>query len=201
LHDEELFALFFVFFFIVIVFFLYFFVYAAWAELGVEAVVAFLFIFANIIEWSELGSVSGLLGGLDGFVCVEGLIAINEAGGNFESAEKSGSLFEIDAATNDGIVDAGNGELDGGGIFGRGKLQRSQLEVRVGAGGVSFGMVVAKLAAFQSGGLTAESVGLDVATQHEHSGRAPFLHSRGKLLIVIMLARKHMPQPVENKRG
>src|SRR5579859_2403291 len=113
---------------------------AAGAEVGVETVVAFLVIVADIIDRGEFGAVWGLLGGLDGLVRVEELLAINELRGNSETVEKNRSLSQIETAIDDGIVDAGNGELDGGRILGRRKLQRSKPQVRLGADGVDLGV-------------------------------------------------------------
>jgi hypothetical protein len=141
---------------------------ATGAEVGVETVVAFLVIVADIIEWSEFGAVGGLLGGLDGVGRVKELLAINEVRGNSETVKKCDGLSEIEATVDDGIVDAGNGELDGGRILGRGEEERSEPQKRLCADRVDLGVVVAEPAALEGGGLAPESVGLDVATCHEH---------------------------------
>jgi hypothetical protein len=180
LRNERLFVvLFFVFVvsFIVLVFFFVFFVIAgtdaAGAEAGVETVVAIFFIVADIFGWSEFGAVRGLLGRLDSSGRVEKPFAVNEERGDSETGEETRGFFQIEATADDGVVDAGDGEVDGGRIFGCRELQRSKPQVRLGADGVSFGVVVAERSALERRGLAAKSVGLDVATGHEHVGRSP----------------------------
>jgi hypothetical protein len=101
------------------------------------------------------------------------LLAINELRGNLEPVENAGSFLEIDAVIDDGVVDAGHGELDGSGIFRRGQLQGSELEVGLGADGVNLGVVVAELAALEGRGLAAEPVGFDVPAVHVHISYFP----------------------------
>jgi len=106
-------------------------------------------------------------------VFVEMLLAIDELGRNLEPVENAGSFLEINAAIDDGVVDAGNGELDGSGIFGRGQLQGSKLKVGLGADGVDLEVVVAKLGVLEGRGPAAEPVGLDVPAYHVHISYLP----------------------------
>lgn len=147
---------------------------AAGAGVGVGTVVTVVFLVADIIMWSEFGTVRCLLRGLDGIGRVEEPLAINEARGNSKTVEKNRGLSQIEAAGNDSFVDAGNGELDGGRIVGRRELQRSKLQVRLGADGVDFGVVVTKLATLEGRGFAAESAGPNVATCHEHHSGISF---------------------------
>lgn len=141
---------------------------AAGARVGVGAVVAVVVIVADVSGWSEFLAVHVLFRGLNGSIGILKLISINEMRRDSESDEKSGCFFRIEAAGDDGFVDAGNGELDSGGIVGWRQLQRSKLHVL--GDGVSLRVVVAKLAAFESGGLALESVDLDVSACHVHHG-------------------------------
>ncbi len=146
----------------------------ALAGIGEGTYVAVLFL-ADVVAGGEFVTCGGLLRGLDRFVCVEFLLAIDELRGNLEPVENGGRLLELDAVIDDGVVDAGHAELDGGGIFGRGQLQGPVLEVGLGADGVNLGVVVAELAVLEGRGLAAEPVGLDVPTFHVHGsmyGRA-----------------------------
>lgn len=145
---------------------------AAGARVGVGTVVAVVVIVADVSGWSEFLAVHVLFRGLNGSVGILKLISINEVRRDSESDEKSGGFFRVEAAGDDGFVDAGNGELDSGGIFGWRQLQLSKLHV--GGDGVSFGVVVAKLAAFEGGGLALESVDLDVSACHvDHWAMSP----------------------------
>ncbi len=131
------------------------------------AFVAVLFL-ADVSAWGEFVALDGLLRGLDRVGCIEFLLAIDELRGNLDAVENGGGLLESDAVIDDGVVDAGHGKLDGGGIFGRGQLQGAVSQVWLGADGVNLGVVVAELAALEDGGLAAEPVGLDVPAFHVH---------------------------------
>src|SRR6185437_10289424 len=139
------------------------------AEVGVGTLVALLVIVADVVEGSEFVAVVAFFGGLDDFVWVDELAAFNEVRGDLEFGEEDGSFFQIDAAGEDGVVDEGDGELDGGGVFGGRELEGEESGVGwLGADGMGFGVVVTKLVAAEGGGPAAESVGLDVAACHEH---------------------------------
>ena len=90
----------------------------AGARVGVGTVVAVVVIVADVSGWSEFESVHVLIRGLDGSVGILKLITIDEVRRDSESDEESGGFFRVEAAGDDGFVDAGNGELDSGGIFG-----------------------------------------------------------------------------------
>jgi hypothetical protein len=139
----------------------------ALADSGEGAFVAVL-VFADVIAGGELVALGSLLGGLDSVGCIEFLLAIDELRCNLEPVEKGGRLLELDAVIDDGVVDADDGELDGGGIFGRGHLQGAVLEVRLRADGVDLGVVVTELTTSEGGGLAREPVGLDVPAFHVH---------------------------------
>jgi hypothetical protein len=145
----------------------------AGTEVGVGAVFAVVFSGADKIAGSEFVAIGSVLRGLDDFVFVEGLLAIDELRCNLESVEKAGSLLEINEVADQGVADAGDGELYGGGIFRRGQLQRAEPQVGLGAYGVGLVVVVAKAAALEGGGLAAEPVDLDVAANHVHLVTSP----------------------------
>lgn len=102
---------------------------------------------------------------------VEVAFAVDELRGDPESAEKSGGLGQVEMAEEDGLVDARDGELDGGGVFGGGQHERP--EFLVDSDGVGFGMEVAEMTAFEGRGFAAESVGFDVPAFHVHGGVSP----------------------------
>jgi hypothetical protein len=89
----------------------------AGTEIGAGAVFAVVFIGADEFAGGKFVAVGSELRGLDGFVFIEWLFAIDELRGNLEPVEKAGSLLEIEAVVDEGVADAGDGELDGGGIF------------------------------------------------------------------------------------
>jgi hypothetical protein len=140
---------------------------------AVFAVVAVVVSLADKFAGSKFVAADSLLRGLDGFVYIEVFLTIDKLRRNLDSVEKPGSFLEINAAVDEGVVDAGNGELDGGGIFRHGQLQGSELQVGLGAYSVGFGVVVAEMGAFEGGGLAAEPVGLDVAADHVHFSTLP----------------------------
>jgi len=92
---------------------------AARTELRVATFVAVLVIIADIIEWCEFIAVHMFLGGLHSIGRIEDLLAIDEPGGNFKSGEKLSAFLR----SKDGLVDAGNRELDGSRILGSGQAQ------------------------------------------------------------------------------
>jgi hypothetical protein len=139
----------------------------ALAGVGEGTLVAVL-TFADVDAGGELVALDGLLRGLDGFGFIDGLLAVDELGRDLEPVEKRCGLLETDAVIDDGVADAGHGELDGGGIFRHGQLQGAELEVGLRTDGVDLGVVVAELAAPEGGGLAAEPVGLDVPAFHVH---------------------------------
>ena len=96
---------------------------AARTELRVATFVAVLVIIADIIEWCEFIAVHMFLGGLHSIGRIEDLLAIDEPGGNSKSGEKTLGLPQIEMAAKDGLVDAGNRELDGSRILGSGQAQ------------------------------------------------------------------------------
>ncbi len=123
---------------------------------------------ADVVAGGELVACGGLLRRLDRFVWIEFQLAIDELRSNLEPVENGGRLLELDAVIDDGIVDAGHGELDGSGIFGRGQLQGAVSQVGFGSDGVNLGVVIAKLAVLEGGGLAAEPVGHNVPAFHVH---------------------------------
>jgi len=139
----------------------------ALADGGEGAYVA-VFAVADVSAGGEFVALGGLLRGLDGFFFMEVRLGIDETRGNPDPAEKAGGFLEVDAAIDDGVVDAGDGELDCGGIFRRGQLEGAVLEAGLGADGVDFGVVVAEWAVLEGRGLAAEPVGLDVPARLVH---------------------------------
>jgi hypothetical protein len=145
----------------------------AGAEIGAGAVFAVVSSGADAFAGGKFVAVGSQLRGLDGFVFIEGLLAIDELRGNLDPVEKGGGFLEVDAFIDDGVVDAGDGELNGGGIFRRGQLQGSEPEVGLGAYSVGLVVVVAETCAREGRGLAAEPVGLDVAANHVHFSTLP----------------------------
>ena len=123
---------------------------------------------AEILAGGQLVACGSLLRGLDGLFLMEVRLGIDETRGNPDPAEKAGGFLEVDAAIDDGVVDARDGELDGGGVFRRGQLEGAVFEVGLGAYGVDFGVVVAEWAVLEGRGLAAEPVGLDVPARLVH---------------------------------
>jgi hypothetical protein len=123
---------------------------------------------AEVLAGGELVACGGLLRGLDGLFLMEVRLGIDETRGNPDPAEKAGGFLEVDAAIDDGVVDAGDGELDCGGIFRRGQLDGAVFEAGLCADGVDFGVVVAEWAVLEGRGLAAEPVGLDVPARLVH---------------------------------
>ena len=149
---------------------------AAGAEVvvgAVFAVVAVVVSLADKFAGGKFVAADSLLRGLDSFVYIEVFLTIDKLRGNLDPIVQAGSFLEIEAAVDEGVVDAGNGKLDGGGILRHGQLQGSELQVGLGAYGVGFGVVVAEMGAFEGGGLATEPVGLDVAANHVHIGTLP----------------------------
>jgi hypothetical protein len=89
----------------------------AGTEIGAGAVFAVVFIGADEFAGGKFVAVGSELRGLDGFVFIEWLFAIDELRGNLEPIVQAGSFLEIDDAVDEGGVDAGDRKLDGGGIF------------------------------------------------------------------------------------
>jgi len=139
---------------------------------GAETFAA-VFVFVDAFLGGELVAVGSLLRGLDGFFSIEYLLEIDRLRGNLEPVEKAGSFLEIDAAVDDGVADAGDGELDGGSVLRRGQLEGPVLEVRLCADGVGLGMVVAELVAPEGRRLAAEPVDFDVPANHVHVSYSP----------------------------
>ncbi len=151
---------------------------------GGEGTFVAVFVFANVLSGSEIVAFESQLRGLDGFFFIEVLLAIDELRGDLDACEKTGSFLDVDASIDDGVVDAGHGELDGGGVFRGGQLQGPISQVRLRADGVGLGVVVAKRVFLKGGGPAAESVGSDVPANHVHSRANIYLTNQPGRLIV-----------------
>jgi hypothetical protein len=79
----------------------------AGTEIGAGAVFAVVSIGADEFAGGKFVAVGSQLRGLDGFVFIEWLLAIDELRGNLEPVEKAGSLLEIEAVVDEGVADAG----------------------------------------------------------------------------------------------
>ncbi len=101
----------------------------AGTEVRVGTIVAIVVLVADVIARSEFDAVRVRLRGLDGFVSGPRMTAVYEMRSDSEPVEEAGGLFQVEAAGEDGFVDAGNGELNGGGIIGWGQQKRSKLHV------------------------------------------------------------------------
>ena len=154
---------------------------AAGAAVGEGTFGAVLVIVAAGVFGGEFFAFRSNFGGGNGAGFVEVAFAVDELRGDPESFEQKGGFGEIEMAEEDGFVDAGDGELDGGGIFRDGQHKRPELLVN--GDDVGFGVEVAKVTAFERWGFAAESVGLDVPAFHVHGGVSPVVLFSSKFVI------------------